>query len=152
MYYLCKSLSLGFQDAVATTKQILNRHQFVIVAEIELARALARHSAVEMHPYVILSACSPQLASRAIQADSKIGSILLCNVVVQRHSDGHVEVSTADPTTTFGTTNHVELIWIAQRLRSMIEEVFDHIEFHPRSQRTFRYHGEPERKLAHALR
>jgi uncharacterized protein (DUF302 family) len=143
MYYLCKSVSMSFEDTVATTREALKRHQFAILAEIELARALARHSAVEMHPYVILSACSPQLAGRAIQADDKIGSILLCNIVVQRHDDGHVEVSTADPIATIGTTNHVELIWIARKLRSMIEEVFDNIEFHPRSQRTFRDRGDP---------
>jgi uncharacterized protein (DUF302 family) len=143
MYYVCKSVSMSFEDAVATTRQALKRHQFAILGEIELAKALTRLSAVEMHPYVILSACSPQLASRAIQADSKIGSILLCNIVVQRHSDGHVEVSTADPTATIGTTNHVELIRIARTLRSMIEEVFDDVEFRPRSQRTFGYHGRP---------
>ncbi len=143
MYYLCKSVSMSFEDTVAATREALKRHQFAILAEIELHQALPRHSAVKMHPYVILSACSPQLAGRAIQADNKIGSILLCNVVVQRHSDGQVEVSTADPIATIGTTNHVELIGIARTLRSVIEEVFDDIEFHPRCQHTFREHGRP---------
>lgn len=120
MYYFSKSTNMSFEDAVATSREVLKRHQFTILAEIDLRKTLRRHLAVNFRPYIILSACSPQLARRAIEADDAIGSILLCNVVVQQHRDGHVEISAADPAATIGTINHVELMWVARELRSMI--------------------------------
>jgi uncharacterized protein (DUF302 family) len=105
---------MNFEDAVITTKQALKRHHLAVLAEIDMGKALRRNLAVGFRPYLILSACSPQLALRSIQADNEIGSILLCNVVVQQHRDGRVEISAADPAATIGTTNHVDLMWVAR--------------------------------------
>jgi len=48
-------------------------------------------------PYRILGACNPQLAYRALQLEDKIGTMLPCNVIVQQHANGAVEVSAVDP-------------------------------------------------------
>ena len=151
MYYFSKSTNMSFEDAVATSREVLKRHQFTILAEIDLRKTLRRHLAVNFRPYIILSACSPQLARRAIEADDAIGSILLCNVVVQQHRDGHVEISAADPAATIGTINHVELMWVARELRSMIQQVFDDVASRPACRPVSCDPEEPGRQLAHAL-
>ena len=97
MYYFSNSTDMSFDDAVASTRQALKRHHFAIVAEIDLGEVLRRQLAVDFRPYVIISACSPQLVPQTIEADNEIGSILLCNLVVQQHRDGRVEISVADP-------------------------------------------------------
>jgi uncharacterized protein (DUF302 family) len=135
MYNFSKSTNMSFEDAVATAREVLKRHHFAVLAEIDLRKALRRDLAVDFRPYTILSAYSPQLAHRAIQADDEIGSILLCNVVVQQHRDGRVEISAADPSATIGTINHVDLIWGARDLRSMVQQVVDDIESRPMSRR-----------------
>jgi len=127
MYYFSNSTDMSFDDAVASTRQALKQHHFAIVAEIDLGEVLRRQLAVDFRPYVIISACSPQLVPRTIEADNEIGSILLCNLVVQQHRDGRVEISVADPAATIGTINHIELISVARKLRFMLQQVIDSI-------------------------
>lgn len=151
MYYFSKYVNMSFEDAVATTKEALNYHHLAVVAEIDIGRALRRHLAVNHRPYLILSACNPKLAHRAIQADDEIGSILLCNVVIQQHSDGRVEISVADPIASIGMINHVELIWVARDLRSLLQRVIDEVDYWPKSKRVLREPEEAGRQLVHAL-
>jgi uncharacterized protein (DUF302 family) len=148
MHYFSNSTDMSFEDAVAATKEALKRHHLAILAEIDLRKAFSRHLAVDFRPYLILSACSPQLAYRAIQADDEIGSILPCNVVVQQHRDGRVEISAADPAATIGTINHVDLIRISRDLRTLVQQVIDEVESWPKSGHALR--KEANRELAHA--
>jgi uncharacterized protein (DUF302 family) len=151
MYYFSKSVDMSFQDAVAATKEVLKRHHFAVFAEIDMRNALKRCLAIDFRPYLIVSAWNPQLAHRAILADDKIGSTLLCNVVVQQHSDGRVEVSAADPAASLGTISHIELSWVVQEFRSLIQQVIDDVDSLPKSQRILRAREETGRQLAHAL-
>ena len=148
MHYFSKSADMSFEDAVAATKEALKRHHFVILAEIDLRKAFSRHLSVDFRPYLILSACSPQLAHGAIQADNEIGSILPCNVVIQQHRDGRVEISAADPAAMIGTINHVDLIWISRDLRTLVQQVIDEVESWPKSRHALRKAA--NRELAHA--
>jgi uncharacterized protein (DUF302 family) len=151
MYYFSKSANMSFEDAVATTREVLKSHHFTILADIDLGEVLRTHLAVDFRPYIILSACSPQLAHRAIEADNEIGSIMFCNLLVQQHRDGRVEISAADPAETIGTTNHVELTWIVRELRSMVQQVIDDIASRPASRPVLRDRDKASRQLAHAL-
>ncbi len=128
MYYLSKYVTMSFQDALAATKEALRRNQFAILAEIDMRKAFRKHLALEIRPYVILATCRPQLAERAIEDDDEIGSILLCNLVVQQQKNGGVKISVADPCATIGATNHVDLISIAREVRSRVQQAIDGIE------------------------
>jgi hypothetical protein len=88
---------------------------------------------------------------RAIEADDKIGAILLCNVIVQQHDEGHVEISTLDPETTIGTINNVNLVWIARELRSLFQQAIDDVKTLAESQDLARHSEMAARPLAHAL-
>ncbi len=128
MRFFSKYVSMDFSDAVAMTKEVLKRHEFAILAEIDMHSVLRRHLSVDLRPYVILSTCSLPLAHRAIEADGAIGSLLLCDLVIQEHSDGCVEIAVADPACTIGTINHVVMISIAQELQSMVLAFMDNVE------------------------
>jgi uncharacterized protein (DUF302 family) len=151
MHYLSKCLTMNFGDAVAATREVLKRRHLAIFAEIDLGKAMRRELAVDSQPYFMFSACSVPLAHRAIQLDSEIGSILLCNLVVQEHADGRVEISAADPLTTIGTINHVELMAIAQELQSLVQQIIDDIEPFPRPSLDFANSEEADRQFAHEL-
>jgi uncharacterized protein (DUF302 family) len=127
MHYFSKSVKMNFEDAASATRQALERHHLNILAVVDLRHALRRHLAVDFRPYLILSACSLPFAHRAIEADNNIGSILLCNVVVQQHEEGHVEISAVDPDATLGTINDVGLMWTARQLRSLVQQAIDDI-------------------------
>jgi uncharacterized protein (DUF302 family) len=151
MYYLSELVSMSFEDAVAATKDALKRHNFDVLAEIDMREAFRKHLAVDFRPYLILGACNPQLAHRAIRTDEEIGSVVVSNIVVQQHDDGRVEISAADPVAAMGPINHVELMWVTRDIRSALRCVVDEVGDRPESQRAS---PEPEeagrRQLAHA--
>ena len=147
MLFFSTYASMGFVDAVAATKEALKRQEFSILAEIDMRQVLRRHLSVDLRPYFILSACSLPLAHRAIKAEDAIGSMLLCNVVIQEHGDGCVEISVVDPACTIGTINHVDLIWISRELRTLVQQVIDEVESWPKSGNALR---KEDRELAHA--
>jgi len=151
MYYLSKYVTMSFQDALVATKEALRRNQFAILAEIDMRKAFRRHLGLEFRPYVILATCRPQLAERAIEDDDEIGSILLCNLVVQQQKNGGVKISVADPCATIGATNHVDLISIARELRSRVQQAIDNIEPVQKFPAVLRDREKPDHKSAPPL-
>ena len=135
MHFFSTWASMSFADAVAAAKEALKRQGFLIVAETDIREVLKRHLSVDLRPYLILSACNLPLVRRAVEADDAIGSALLCDVVIQEHSDGCVEFSVVDPACTIGTVNHVVMISIAEELQSLLQKVMDDIESAPKFQR-----------------
>ena len=126
MYYFSNSTDMSFDDAVATTREALKRRHFAILAEMDLGKV--RHLAVDSRPYIILCACSPRLAHRAIEADNEIGPMVFCNLLVQQHRGGSVKISVTDPADTIGTINHVELAWLT---RDKVQQVIDDVISRP---------------------
>jgi uncharacterized protein (DUF302 family) len=131
MHFLSKCVSISFADAVGATKDALKRQKFSILAEIDMRQVLGNDHSVDFRPYLILNACILPLAQRAIETDHAIASLLLCEVVIQEHRDGHVEISVVDPTSTIGTINHVELVSFAQELQSRTRQLMDDIDAAP---------------------
>ena len=135
MHFFSTWASMSFADAVAAAKEAFRREEFLIVAEIDMRQVLKRHLSADLRPYLILSACNLPLVHRAVEADDAIGSTLLCDVVIQEHSDGCVEFSVVDPACTIGTVNHVVMISIAEELQSLLQKVMDDIGSAPKFQR-----------------
>ena len=95
-YYFRTKLALPFNLAVKKTREALAAEGFGIITEIDVKATLNRKLDVDFRPYVILGACIPSLAHKALQADDQIGLLLPCNVVVQEREDGS-EVSALNP-------------------------------------------------------
>ena len=127
MHFLSTYASTSFANAVAAAKKALKCEEFWILAEIDMRQVLKEHLSVDVRPYLILSACNLPLAYRAIKADDAIGSLLLCDVVIQEQRDGCVEISVVDPACTIGTINHVEMMSIGQELQSLVRRFIDDI-------------------------
>ena len=127
MHFISTYASTSFADAVAAAKEALKCEEFWILAEIDMRQVLKRHLSVDMRPYLVLSVCNLPLAYRAIKADDAIGSMLLCDVVIQEQRDGCVEISVVDPACTIGTINHVEMMSIGQELQSLVRRFIDDI-------------------------
>ena len=89
-------LDLPFDEALARTKEAFAAEGFGTLTEIDVQATLADKIGKEMDPYVIVGACNPTLAGRALDAEPQIGVLLPCNVVV-RQSGGDVVVEAMDP-------------------------------------------------------
>ncbi|HEU5431962.1 MAG TPA: DUF302 domain-containing protein [Thermomicrobiales bacterium] len=83
-------------EAIERTKAALKTQGFGVLTEIDVRQTMRDKLGETFEPYVILGACNPQLAWRALQAEHEIGLLLPCNVIVHQHGDRSA-VSVADP-------------------------------------------------------
>ena len=95
-YGIRKKTSLSYDDAVARIRQLLGENGFGVLTEIDMKEKLKEKLGVEIQRYVILGACNPPLAYKALQSEKEIGLLLPCNVIVYEEGDGTV-VAAMDP-------------------------------------------------------
>ena len=92
------TLELGYAEAVTATKAALAEQGFGVLTEIDMKATLKAKLGEDMEDYLILGACNPALAHRALGVDRQIGVLLPCNVVVRSDPDrGVVIVDAMDP-------------------------------------------------------
>ena len=90
-------LNLGFAAAVARVREALKAEGFGILTEVDMQSAFLEKLGKPFRPYLILGACDPPLAHRALSADPTVGLLLPCNVIVEEEAPGQVLVRLADP-------------------------------------------------------
>lgn len=117
-------LNTEFGDAIAKTRAALQEQGFGVLTEIDMQATLKAKIGAEMERYVILGACNPQLAHRAVGVDRQIGLLLPCNVVVRSDGDG-VIVEAMNPALMVAVTEEPGLEEVAAeattRLQAAIE-------------------------------
>jgi uncharacterized protein (DUF302 family) len=98
-YALSTTLHTTFEDAVERTRKALSDQGFGVLTEIDMKATLKAKLGEDMEDYLILGACNPPLAHRAVNADRQIGLLLPCNVVIRADvaAKGTVIVDAMDP-------------------------------------------------------
>jgi uncharacterized protein (DUF302 family) len=118
----------SFENARARTVEALKSQGFGVLTEIDVQATFKQKLDAEFRPYVILGACNPQLAHRALQNELGIGLLLPCNVCVWEEDGGSV-VSMAKPTTMFEVVESEALRPVAEdadrRLQAALARVRD---------------------------
>ena len=113
-----------FEEALEKVTIALKREGFGILTQIDVKDTLKKKLDVDFRRYIILGACNPPLAHKALSAEPQIGLLLPCNVVVQEASEGGVTISIADPRAMFSLVNNPRLAPVVedseQRLRRVI--------------------------------
>ncbi|MGG6298309.1 DUF302 domain-containing protein [Leptolyngbya sp. AN02str] len=101
MYHFSKIVDCSFDQAIAEVTEALQKEGMGILTDIDAQAAFKKKLGVDFRRYRILGACHPQTAYQMLQVDDKAGVLYPCNVVVQEHNDGRVEVSAVDPLAMF---------------------------------------------------
>lgn len=128
-YGIGTTVALGFEEAIETTKQALAAEGFGILCEIDVAGTLERKLNVEFRPYVILGACNPAFAHRALTADRDIGLLLPCNVIVYADDvPGRSVIAMIDPVVALGVTGNADLRPLADEVRSRLIRALDAVD------------------------
>jgi uncharacterized protein (DUF302 family) len=122
-YHFSAIIKVPFEEAVAQTKAILKQHGFGVLTTIDVQMTLKEKLGVEFRPYLIFGACNPQMAYKALQAEDKIGTMLPCNVILQDHGNGTVEISAVDPVASMKSIGNLALGEIAQQVRDQLKAV-----------------------------
>ncbi|WP_308188434.1 DUF302 domain-containing protein [Nocardia australiensis] len=93
---LAVRVSALFADTVSEIRKALAEQGFGVMTEIDVRATLRMKLGVQIDEYLILGACNPLLAQRALTADPRVGLLLPCNVVVRADADT-ILVEAADP-------------------------------------------------------
>ena len=124
-YYFSKTINSSFEDAITKTKEALKQEGFGVLTEIDVKDTLKKKIDVDFRKYVILGACNPQFAYKALQAENKIGVMLPCNVIVQELDSGDIEVSAVDPISSMQAVGNKDLAPIAEQVRGKLKSVIE---------------------------
>ena len=118
-------LKIDFDTAVQRVTDALKVEGFGVLTEIDVEATLKKKIDVDFRPYKILGACNPPLAHRALTADSQIGLLLPCNVVVAQNEkeDGVIDVSLVDPISMLGVVTNPDVEPVAKEARAKLERV-----------------------------
>jgi len=126
-YYIEKTTSLTFDEAVEKVTGELNKEGFGVLSEIDIHDKLKEKLNVDFRKYRILGACNPPNAYKALQHESKIGTMLPCNVIVQEMYGGHAEVAAVDPVASMMAAENARVASIAKEIRMKLQKVIDAI-------------------------
>lgn len=113
-------LDLPFAEAVAKTTEALQKEGFGVLSEIDIRAKLKEKLNVDMPNYLILGACNPPLAHKALQAEPEIGLLLPCNVIVYEKG-GKSVVSAVDPDAMLGVVNNPAVAAVAEDAKKKLQ-------------------------------
>lgn len=123
-YKLKTELDLPFEEADARVREELEAEGFGVLTEIDVKETLKKKLDVDFRPYQILGACNPPLAHRALSAETDIGLLLPCNVIVYEGDEpGTSVVAALDPVAQLGLTGREDLKPLAEEVRERMERV-----------------------------
>lgn len=126
-YDISKYVTGSFSETVVRVTSELQKEGFGIITEIDLKSKFAEKLGKDFRNYKILGACNPKLAFEAIQKESHIGVMLPCNVLVQEHENGEVEVSAINPMQSIGVVDNPELVALATEVTSKLKSALERV-------------------------
>jgi uncharacterized protein (DUF302 family) len=119
------ALDTPFEETVTRVRAALAEQGFGVLTEIDVRATLRAKLDADMEPYLILGACNPPLAHRALEVDRSIGLLLPCNVVVRADAGGGTVVQALDPGTMVELTGLAELRPVADEARRRLTAALD---------------------------
>ena len=124
MYRFTTTLTVqSFDKALAMVIDALKTEGFGVLSDIDVQSTMKEKLGVGMPPYRILGACNPPLAHQALQAESDIGLLLPCNVIVREEAPGRVVVGFLDPQTMVTLVGKPEVQPIADQAEQRLRRV-----------------------------
>ena len=126
-YGFRKEIDLPFEKAEQAVTEELKKEGFGILTKIDLREKFKEKLGIEFKNYVILGACHPPYAHKAILAEEDIGLMLPCNVVIYE-KEGKTVLAVIKPSIGMGMLENESLKRIAQEVESKLKQVFDSVK------------------------
>ena len=121
-YGMSRQVDLPYDRAVEKVTEELKKEEFGVLTSIDVRETMKKKLNADFKRYVILGACNPPFAHKALQAEENIGLLLPCNVVVYEQGDASV-VATFDPMVMTQVMENEQIVPIATEIKQRLERV-----------------------------
>ena len=122
-----REVAASYEDTLARLPEALKSEGFGVLTEIDVKDTLKQKIGVDFRRYMILGACNPGLAHRALSTDLDVGVLLPCNVLVYEQDEQHTVVSAVDPTAAMGPFGGEELAALATEVKDRLTRVLERV-------------------------
>ena len=126
-YAFTTVLDKPYEDAISETRDALKEEGFGVLTEIDVKATLKEKLDVDFRKYVILGACNPKYAHRALSSEIMIGLLLPCNVIVFENDKGGASVSVMDPGIMTKLIDNPEVAEVAKEVREKLDRALKSI-------------------------
>jgi uncharacterized protein (DUF302 family) len=116
MAYFSRKLRLPFDEVVRRVTENLQEQGFGVITSIDVQETFKQKLNIGFRNYKILGACNPSVAYKAIALESHIGILLPCNIVIQEHENGEVEVSA------LSSLENIERVFTSSQLKELASD------------------------------
>ena len=118
----------SYEETIPRVTEALKQEGFGILTQIDVKDTLKKKLDVDFPKYIILGACNPPLAHKALSAETEIGLLLPCNVIVYEGKDGRTVVAAQDPDAALGIVGNPGLVPIAKDARERLVRVIESLK------------------------
>ena len=125
MYGYSKTTTVDFDKAVSKIRSELEKEGFGVLTEIDVKATLKKKLDVDFRKYVILGACNPPFAHRALSAEIDIGLLMPCNVIVYENEGGGSTVAAMNAGLMAEVTGNQELASVADEVNDRLQRAVD---------------------------
>lgn len=126
-YSFGKTIDLDHPTALAKAREALASQGFGILTEIDVQAKFKEKLGIDYRPYVILGACNPKLAHRALGHEIELGTLLPCNVVVYVNDAGQTTVSAMDPAKAMQMIGNPDVTAVAGEVKALLTRAMEQI-------------------------
>jgi uncharacterized protein (DUF302 family) len=125
-YGFSKTISLGYDLAVKKVTEELAKEGFGVLTTIDVRETLKKKLDVDFTRYIILGACNPPFAYKALQTEEQVGLLLPCNVIVYE-KEGKTVVSAFDPMAMTKLMENDKIRPVAEEVQARLKRVIDRV-------------------------
>lgn len=126
-YGFSKKVEMSFEDAVQKVTDALQNEGFGVLTTIDVQATLKKKLGLDTEKYLILGACNPQFAHRALEAEPELGLLLPCNAIVYEDKAGGVHVAVLDPVRALSIVENPALEPVAAEVRERLQRVIQSV-------------------------
>lgn len=123
-YGFTKELDIPYEKVIERAREALKKEGFGVLTEIDVKEKMKEKLGIDMRRYIILGACNPPNAYKAILAEENIGLMLPCNVIVYE-KDSKTVLSVIRPSVAMRMIENRELQKLAETVEGLLKKVFD---------------------------
>jgi len=115
------------EEAEQAITEALKDVGFGVLTRIDVAETLKKKIDLDRPPYVILGACNPKIAARALEMEPSLGLLLPCNVIVYQNDEGETVISIIRPVKMLGFLGRPEMLALAEQVKDLLAQALNRV-------------------------